>query len=201
MPYIVRPRSFPRIATTILGGLLCLLAVPASAGAACASAPTSTPFAQFGDNSAYTLLAGGSFESGAPGWSLVNARVVAGNESYEVIGGSHSLEIGPGGVATSPSFCVGAEEPTFRLFYRRAAGASVTATVALDWTDSSGVKHETPVGIGHPEAAWAPTPLVGLSVELPLAQALGTVSARLVFRSGPEGATDIDDIFIDPYRR
>jgi hypothetical protein len=201
MPYIVRPRGLRRIAAAALGSALLACAAPGAASAACASSSTSTPFAQFGDHADYSLLAGGSFESGATGWSLTRAKLISGNESYNAVSGSHSLEIAPGGAATSPAFCVNIEEPTFRLFVRRTGGAVATGTVVLRWTDSLGVTHDTPVGIDHPGASWAPTPLVGLSVALPLGQALQTVTARLVFLAGPEGAVAIDDVFIDPYRR
>jgi hypothetical protein len=190
------------MAATLLGSALLVLVAPAAASAAgCPSSPTSTPFSRFGDNSSYTLLAGGSFESGAPGWSLTKAKVVKGNESYNAIPGSHSLEISPNGVAVSPAFCVSAEDPMFRLFARRTSGARATATVLVDWTDTLGVTHVTPVGVGYPGSEWAPTPFVGLAVALPIGQALLTVSAKLVFIAGPEGGLGMDDVYIDPYRR
>ena len=75
--------------------------------------PEGNPFAPLGDNSSYVLLAGGSFESGAPGWSLNNAEVV--DEGPAAVGASHALLIGSGGSAVSPQFCVSSEYPVVQL--------------------------------------------------------------------------------------
>src|ERR1700689_2223708 len=52
--------------------------------ASCVTGATSTPFAQFGDSADYSPVPGGSFESGAPGWSLTSSAIAAGNETYGV---------------------------------------------------------------------------------------------------------------------
>jgi hypothetical protein len=223
MPYIIRPRGFSRIAATVFGAALLACSLPAAAGAfhrptptptptptpspapaggGCASSATSTPFAQFGDNATYSLLAGGSFESGAPGWSLTNAKVVSGNESYNVAGGSHSLAIEPNGSAVSPAFCVSIENPTFRFFARQTSGSWGVLNVSLQWTDSSGTTHTTTVGSLQSGTSWAASPLLQLSSTLPLWQGSETLSVKLLF--APEatgGAWAIDDVYIDPYRR
>ena len=90
MPNIIPPRRARNITGALFTALLLVFAVPAAANAACASSPTSTPFKALGDDAAYSLVQGGSFESGAPGWSLTNASVVSGSS---VKGGSHSLAI------------------------------------------------------------------------------------------------------------
>src|SRR5947209_10660037 len=67
------------------------------------------PFTQWGDSAAYVQVPGGTFESGATGWSLHGgAAVISGNESYKVSGpGSHSLSLPSGSSATSPEQCTG----------------------------------------------------------------------------------------------
>ncbi len=175
---------------------------PALAAASCPSTSTSTPFARFGDDSAYSLLPGANFESGAPGWSLSNARVVSGNESYEVAGGSHSLAIQPNGVAVSPSFCVSTGEPSFRFFARQTSGSWAVLMVILRWTDSSGTTHDTTVGALQSGTSWTPSPALKLAGDLPLWQAGSTLNAKLVFKPEPYGgAWAIDDVYIDPYSR
>src|SRR4051812_48908130 len=51
----------------------------------CTTQQLSKPFARFGDFADYTPMPGGSFEAGAPAWTMTGgARVVSGNESYNV---------------------------------------------------------------------------------------------------------------------
>jgi hypothetical protein len=202
MPYIIRPRKLHRIAATLFGTILMLGAIPAAAGADCPSGPTSSPFLQFGDGAEYTLLAGGSFESGAPGWSLNGAEVVAGNESFNVAGGSHSLEIEAGGVAISPAFCVSVSEPSFRFFARQTDPGRGALQVALQYTAFNGKTKNVPVGFLPLGPAWSPGPVLQLARLLPLWQPSSTLSVQLVFRGeGGSGAWAIDDVYIDPYRR
>jgi hypothetical protein len=161
----------------------------------------STPFAQFGDKASYSPLAGGSFESGAAGWSLSGSSVVSGNESYNVAGGTHSLAIQPTGTAVSPSFCINTEEPTFRFFLRQTSGSWAVLNVILVWTDSSGTVHDTTVGSLQTGTSWAASPALQLATTLPLSST-GTISAKLEFK--PEqygGAWTIDDVYVDPHSR
>jgi hypothetical protein len=167
--------------------------------ASCATSPTSTPFAQFGDSAYYSPVPGGSFESGAPGWSLTSAAIVAGNESYEVAGGTQSLAIQPTGVAISPAICVTTADPTFRFFARRTSGGWGVLNVALRWTDAAGATHNTTVASLAGGTSWAPTPILKLAAALPLWQPGSVLSVKLVF--SPEsygGAWAIDDVYIDP---
>lgn len=178
-----------------------LAAVPALAATAegCAPTPLSTPFAQFGDSAQYGPVAGGSFESGAAGWSLSNATVVAGNESYEVAGGSHSLAIQPTGAAVSPAFCVSTADPSFGFFARRTSGSWGALNVILRWTDADGAIHNTTVASLQSGTSWTPIPVLKLASALPLWQPRGTLNVALVFK--PEqygGAWAIDDVYIDP---
>ncbi len=202
MPYIIHPRRMRRFVVALFGGALLVGSIPAGASAACPSSPTSTPFKQFGDSASYSLVQGGSFESGAPGWSLANSSVVAGNEAYRVAGGSHSLAIQPTGVAVSPAFCVSTAYPSFRFFARQTSGSWGVLNVILRWTDSSGTTHDTTVASLQTGTSWAVSPVLQLATTLPLWQASSTLSARLVFKPEPYGgAWAIDDVYIDPYRR
>lgn len=201
MSYSIRPRVARTLAATLTAVLLSV-AAPALAGAACATSSTSHPFSQFGDSAAYSLLPGGSFEAGAPGWALTNAGVASGNESYKVAGGSHSLAIQPNGVAVSPSLCVSTYYPSFRFFARRTSGSWGVLNVILRWSESSGTTHETEVAAIQSGTSWTPTPILKLATTLPLWQSGSTLSAKLVFK--PEqygGAWAIDDVYVDPYSR
>jgi len=205
MPQTTHPRQIHRIRSlvcTLLGSGLLIGFVPAAADAACASSPLSSPFARFGDTASYSLLEGGSFESGAPGWSLTNAAVVNGNESYEVAGGSHSLAIAPNGIAVSPAFCVSVATPSFRFFARQTSGSWAVLNVSLRWADRSGVSHETSVASLQSGTSWTATPVLQLASTLPLWQPTSTLSVQVVLR--PErygGAWAVDDVYIDPRMR
>jgi hypothetical protein len=201
MPYIIRPLRVRSVAVALAVGVL-MGSAPAAASAACPSSSTSNPFKRFGDSAAYSLLAGGSFESGAPGWSLTNSKVVGGNESYNVAGGSHSLAIQPNGTAISPAFCVSTSLPSFRFFARQTSGSWAVLNVILRWTDSSGTTHDTTVAALQTGTSWAVSPILKLATTLPLWQSGSTLSARLVFKPEPYGgAWAIDDVYVDPYSR
>ena len=204
LPYQIRPKHLRGSVTALFGAVaLALVAVPA-AEAACTSVPTTKAFSALGDSADYSLAPSGSFESGATGWSLTGASVVSGNESWKLHGSgdSKSLAINPTGKAVSPSFCVGIEHPTFRLFARRTSGTWGTLNVKLRWKDSTGVTNETVVtSVGSSDTAWHPTGRIALSTVLPLWNANQTASVQIVF--DPEdygGAWAIDDVYIDPYR-
>lgn len=179
-----------------------LVGVAPAAASACETAPQSKPFERFGDTSSYGLAPGGSFESGAAGWSLANSAVTTGNESYAVAGGSHALAIQPNGVAVSPAFCVTTANPSLRFFARQTSGSWAVLNVSLRWTDNAGRSHETTVGSLQSGSSWKPSSALQLATTLPLTQVGETLDVRLVFK--PEqygGAWAIDDVFIDPRMR
>jgi hypothetical protein len=203
-PYAIRPRHVRKVAAGVFSAALLIGALPAIASAACTPSPTSTPFAQFGDTAAYSLLPGGTFESGAPGWSLTNSAVASGNESYEVPGGggSHSLAIQPTGVAVSPMLCIDTAEPSFRFFLRRTSGSWGVLNVVLRWKEANGTSHNTTVASLQTGTSWQPSPVLQLATTLPLTTSGSMISAQLVFE--PEqygGAWAIDDVYIDPHSR
>src|ERR1700730_16291836 len=115
VPYIIRPRQVHRFAVGLFGALLLVGAAPAVAGAACPKTVTSNACAAFGDTANYTLVEGGRFESGAPGWSLTHGYVTkatpeeeshrydsVGEGSRHSLGRPHALVIASGGEAVSP---------------------------------------------------------------------------------------------------
>jgi hypothetical protein len=177
-------------------------ATAAPTAAPCAASAAAPVFEQFGDSAQYSLLAGGSFEPGAADWSLTGAKVVGGNESYNLARGSHSLAIQPTGLAVSPSFCVSIANPSFRFVLERTSGSWGVLNVILRWREASGTSHDTTVASLQPGTSWTVSPVLQLATTLPLWQAGSTLTAQLVFK--PEeygGAFQLDDVYIDPYRR
>jgi hypothetical protein len=193
-------RRFLALATASVA----VLALPATASADdCPDLPAAPVFAQFGDQADYSLVPGADFESSTAGWSLDDAGITGGSETYAVGGdnGKRSLRIDSDGQAISPPICVSARHPSFRLFSRRVSNNWGALTVKLRWTDTSGQTHDTVVGtIGSGvKNVWSPSPSFALATTLPIPTD-GSLMARIVF--DPEdwgGDYAIDDVYVDPY--
>jgi hypothetical protein len=199
MPYIIRPpRQLCRIAAGLLSSAAIVGAAPAVAAASCPSTATSHPFAQYGDNAAYTLVQGGTFESGAPAWSLTRSEVISENSP---LGGSHALQINAGGRAVSPGFCASMEYPSFRFFLRRLSGGG-KLYVNVRWEDESGV-HEASVASLEGGSSWTLSPVLALAENLPLSSPEESISpVKLVFSTSHPGLSwAIDAVYVDPYSR
>ena len=193
--------------TLVVGALVSVAAVAAMVAPAPANAllglgnpcgeQMSQPFAQFGDNSSYTLIPGGSFESGATAWSLKGgAAVVDGNEPF-ADSGSHSLYLPAGSSATSPFMCAGTLSPTLRVY-----GFSSTTNTALSVQilakNIFGLLTVLNVGIVYPgQTSWAPT---SSALFLQSLGALLTNTTSIAFRFAPvNGSWTIDDTYVDPF--
>jgi hypothetical protein len=192
----------PRILGAVVAGagLVSVLASGAPAQAAlistgaCDNSPLTQPFQRWGDTSPYKLIPGGSFESGAPGWTLSNgARIVAGSEPYGVSGsvGNASLYLPAGASAQSPITCVNAAYPTFRFLARN------------DWLLSTVLVQVVygglplPVGAVALSSQWKPTlPMLTASAVPGLLDG-GTTPVAVRF-TALLGASHVDDVFVDP---
>ena len=156
------------------------------------------PFAPWGDRAPYSLAPNGGLESGATGWTLRGARVVAGNNAFTR--GSYSLWLPSGASASSPAACVKLADPASRFFLK---GASGTGRVRVD------VEYRTLLGLlpvttnlGYATAggAWQPSP----KYSHVLANVLGTLRlsglyASLNFKFTAVGGNfQVDDLFVDP---
>jgi hypothetical protein len=171
----------------------------------CTSPAASHPFSKWYDNSSYIPAPQGSFESGASDWSLSNASVDSGNESYNVAGdhGSHSLKIKPGGSALTRTICVGLDRPTLRFFSRSSGGllGLTTMAVSVRVETSLGLVVELPIGVALPGSKWQPSlPMPILANLLPL---LPGQMTPVQFRFTPllGGTYWIDDVYVDPKNR
>ncbi len=204
MPHVFRPRQRRTLFAVLASAALTLAAAPV-ANAACVASTTSHAFSSFADSANYSLAPAGTFESGATGWSLTGASVVADNETAKIHGAADtkSLAVGATGKAISPAFCVAIIHPTFRLFARRTSGTWGTLNVKLRVTAANGVVNETVVGsVSGNDTAWHPTAPIALATVLSLWKADQTASVQLEF--DPEdygGAWEIDDVYIDPYSK
>jgi hypothetical protein len=195
-------RQVWKMLAILLGSVLLLGTAPVVADAACPTNPTGSSFAQFGDEAAYSLAPGGSFESAGAGWSFNNASVIGGNESFNVVAGSHSLAIAAGGVAVSPWICISSEYPSFRFFARQLSGAAnASLGASLQWITALGLSVDTGAGSVRGPSSWAPSAVMKLGNSLPLWLPGSSLYVRLSFRPLGDSAWAIDDVFIDPYKR
>lgn len=197
----IPPRLRRALGAVGAAGLL-MLGAPALAFAGCPHSASTNAFAQFGDGAAYTLAPGGSFEHAAPGWTLSNASIVAGNDGFNLVPGSHSLAIAAGGSAVSAQICVSSEYPTFRLVaHQLSGGPADELSVSLRWVNLLGITINTPVASLQGSALWSPTPVLQLGSSVPLWLPGTSLNAALVFSASATGSWAIDDVFIDPYSR
>jgi hypothetical protein len=216
MPHVIHRFAMRREGRfmVVLAGALCALAFaaqPSHAGVLVKSAPScaeqmsARTFLPWLDLASYTKAPDGGFEAGANGWDLDGgAATVAGNEPFAVGGADDdtSLRIPAGGDATSPVFCVGLEHPTFRFFAKRTGGSLLsTLRVDVQFEDALGVQHSLPTGLVLGGGTWAPTlPQLIVANLLPLLPGQHTPVTLRFVPQGP-GAWQIDDVYVDPFKR
>jgi hypothetical protein len=188
---------------------LSVVAVPAASAqaalistAACNTAPLTQPFSPWLDPNSYELVSGGDFEGSLAGWTLSGgAQVVAGSEPYGASGsvGSSSLLLPSGASVQTPMTCVDAAYPTFR-FFAESLNPTSTVLVQLVYTQQTllgSVQVVVPVGVAALTPTWQPTlPMLTASPVLGLLSG-GVAEVALRF-TAVGGASQIDDIFVDP---
>jgi hypothetical protein len=212
MPFVIHPRLPKRFRHAAALVAVACFVTPAAAQAACEPVATTKAFQAFGDSSEYFLAPNGGFESGSAGWSLTNASVVAGNESYFLNGkgDTRSLAIAPGGQAVSSAFCVDTTRTGFRFFAQQAASPSAPdLLVSIRWVGPDGLTRLIRVDrlAGANYRSWAPSRFWAPQLAAQLFKRLGfteadTASVRLIFQVENEAGPGwrIDDLYIDPFR-
>jgi hypothetical protein len=188
---------------------LAVSASSASAGAledsstACSSQTFSQPFAPWLDWSSYTAAPDGTFENGAPSWSLADgAALSAGNESYFVhgAGDATSLALPSGSRATSGAMCVGVDYPTVRFFAKRTGGSAFgSLRVDVLFEDAAGTVRSLAIGSASSNGSWAPSAPMLITVNL--LALLSNGQTAVAFRFVPQSSSwSVDDVYVDPFR-
>jgi hypothetical protein len=174
-------------------------------GEDCNQYTSSQVFLPWADVANYTLAPGGSFENAASqtSWDVTNAsRVTTDNESYYVGSSSDhsSLAIASGGVATSPAMCVGLQNPTLRVFYKRTSGSTLSALrVEALFDDAYGNTQSLTIGTLGGSGAWTLSPQMVIGANLlPLLDDGTPVAFRF---SAYGGSFQIDDAYVDPWSK
>jgi len=135
-------------------------------------------------------------------WRLAGAAPVAGNEPFYVHapGERTSLSLPPGSSNATASMCVGIEHPTLRFFARNTGSPLATLAVSVRFQDLLGLRHTLPTGAVLGDRDWAPTlPFPVIANLLPLFPGEKT-PVQFVF-TPVGGAWQIDDVYVDPYRK
>ena len=158
--------------TALITGVL-----PAAAGAACPSSPTSNVIREVQRQRGIRPRAGWALRVRRPG--LV-ADQRCGRRRKREPERRHALAIQPGGVAVSPAFCVSSEYPTFRFLVHQISGGGAL-NVSLRWTDAWGSSHNTLVSSLQAGTSWSLSPVLKLASVLPLWMPGSTLNVKLVF--------------------
>jgi hypothetical protein len=197
----------------VVGGTVAGLALAASQAvlpvttAEAASTPScppttvSQPFVNWSDSNYYSLVPGGSFESGEAAWTLTGgAKLAPGSETFAVTGklGSSSLSLPQGAVAQSPFSCIEPNDRTLRLL-GRSEGSSSSVRVAVVYQTFIG-NIAIPVGAAALSNGWAPTSAYHTGVLIGALLSEGSVHVAIRV-TAVSGASRVDDVFIDPRMR
>jgi hypothetical protein len=107
-----------------------------------------------------------------------------------------------GGPATSPKYCVSPEDPTLRFFARRTAGSPLSTLGIAVVVLGPGKERRIPlIPVIQTSEDWsvtAPRPILANLIGLYTGEA---TRIRLEFTAAPGSAWQVDDVYVDPYRR
>jgi hypothetical protein len=194
------------MATLIRGlSILVVLAVgaaaPAARAASCPSVPVAQTFAHWLDPAWYMTAPNGGFEAGGTSWTLSGgAATVQDNEPWDVRSATDhvALALPSGAAAKTARVCIGVDHPTTRLFVRNTGATASRLAVSVVYTGLNGQPASLSIGQLAGGAAWAPTPVIPVVVNL--LSLLG--DQHVAFRFAPAdglGNWRIDDVYIDPF--
>ena len=153
-------------------------------------------FLPWNDHANYMLSPGGSFEYGAPAWTLAgSAHVVQGNELFYIRSSQdkRSMSIPQGSSATSPMMCFSTGNWHFRLVGRGNGRVRVTVRVR----GLLGVISILDGGTVQLNGSWRPSPRVSLLLTN-IGGLLTTKAISLRF-TAVDGTAQIDDVYVDPW--
>ncbi len=158
---------------------------------------TSQVFRSWGDLSSYMLTPGGSFEDGTPSWKLSGgAKVVSGNEAFYLHSkkDKRSLSMPSGSSASTPTMCFAAGD--WHLRFVGTGTGQVRVTVMVN--SLLGVISILDGGTVSNSGTWKPSPKVGLL--LTNVGGLLTTNAISLRFTATNGASQIDDVYLDPWK-
>jgi hypothetical protein len=190
-------------ATAALVALVALVPAGARAAGDCPEQPAAQIFSPWGDPAWYVPAPGGSFEDGAPGWTLSDgAAIQAGNEDTVAAnaGDERSLALPAGSEAVTAPICIDIAHPTIRLFVRNTGSPESTLRVAVRYRGLLGIPLTLPVGDVTGGSEWGPSDTVPVVVNL-LTLVGGNGATFELAPNDDAGDWSIDDVYVDPYSK
>ena len=213
MPFIINGRRGGRVIAAVATALalsatpaVAATSTPTTSAAPGCTTPTTQAFLFANDRKDYVLAPGGNAEGSLAGWSLTGgAAAVAGGAPAVTAApaGTKSLLIPSGGSVTSAPMCVAAHSPFFR-FEAKNTGAAGQLKVEVLYLDGPKFTGEREAGTITAGATWAPTNRLSLSQGIMGVNGSSTSQATVAFRFTPVGTGgrwQVDDLYVDPYRR
>jgi hypothetical protein len=186
----------------LLPGLLPGVLSPSDTPTSC-DTNSAQPFARVdGDKSNYVLVPGGSFESGAPGWTLGRgAAVVSGNEPWKVHSSSdnHSLYIPAGSNATTPPMCFAPGDWHMRFFAASSSKSLSSLQVRVRVKSLLGVLSLLDGGTIRNGSTWQPSARLALTLTN-ITGLLTTDALSFQFVPSDGASWRIDDVYLDPWK-
>ncbi len=197
LPALVGVTTMLVLASTAHAGLI------GTGSASYCSPNASQPFAP-ADLNSYTLLPGGSFESGTPPWALSGgAKVVSGNETSYLNGSgdSHSLYLPAGGSAVTPTTCFALGDWHVRFMLKNVGATSGSVDVQVIVPSLvGGLLTILDGGTVRAGSTWTPSPRVELLLSN-VTSLLGTRAVAFRFTAVGRGAAfQLDDVYLDPWK-
>ena len=170
-----------------------------TATAGCTTPYLTSALAAFGDWRSYFLAPGGDFESRSRGWTLTGgATTSTGSGPLRLGAAAQSLRLPPGATATSPTFCVDLNYPTFRFFSTK-GNAPLSVDVIYP---AMGTKKPNATTVKGGATSWTLAKDVDLRPTIVTKDAgWRLVQLRYVAATGANGDWLVDDVLIDPRMR
>lgn len=181
-------------ASTGLGGV--------AAAGSCPSRATTTPFTAWGDSNSYFLTPGGSFESGATGWTFYGGiSVVRDQEPWKINGSGHSkaLNLPAYTTAMPPNMCIASNEDALRLFYKDPGVAGAKLLVKVEAWNNAGTNGRVvqQYTITSGRAGWQLSPRIALPNNRDTAgEQWVTITITPIDTAG---TWRVDDLMLDPW--
>src|SRR5262249_14961735 len=152
------------------------------------------PFAAYGDDGVYTLVAGGDFEGDLSGWT--GARMVADNNPF-LGDGTRAVALGPGDSLTTAPICIDDTYPWFRFFADNTSAGKGKLKIELLYTDLRGkARSRNADDYATSDAGWKPSDTVGIDVNWD--HAGDAVPVQFRFTAQNNSSFELDDIYVDP---
>ena len=173
-----------------------------ASSASCAAQAPVQPFLRWNDTADYTLIPGGTFETGAAGWTLENQARLVTTVSKDLGGGTRALSIPKGSKVITRAVCITELHPTIRFFAQAKGSTSTRLLVEVLYEDLGGSVNAMPIAYLKPSTTWQPTVIIPIHANLRAAVAASKTAAvafRLSAEEG-EGTWLVDGLYVDPYK-